>query len=255
MNDAKSTILIVEDNKQLRESLTECLKLKHDVIAAANGEQAMNILNTKIPDLILLDIMLPFPLDGFSIIRLIKSNPRTAYIPVILMSALGTDDKITQGLELGANDYLVKPVKVYDLLLKIQNLIRLKKQLVQNFEKEILLKIPVDKSNSIDAELRKKFETIAEGLTDDETAISIEHIAAQMSMSVSTLGRWTKKIYGMPPKKYILDIRLAKAEILLRQELGNVKDVAHTVGFNSVPYFCQCFKRKYGKSPKSFTRN
>ena len=107
----KPTVCIVEDNEPLRDALEELFGTEFDITALENGSKLIEYLEMKIPDLILLDIMLPFPLDGFSILRLLKNNEALAVIPVILMSAINSEDKITEGLELGANDYIVKPFK------------------------------------------------------------------------------------------------------------------------------------------------
>jgi AraC-like DNA-binding protein len=82
----------------------------------------------------------------------------------------------------------------------------------------------------------------------------VEEIASKMLMSVSTLERWMKKIYGKSPRKFMLSYKLAKAEIMLRQNMGSVKDIAYILGFNSVSYFCKCFKEKYGTSPLQYTK-
>ena len=100
---------------------------------------------------------------------------------------------------------------------------------------------------------KSRFEQLAESVIDKEE-MSVVEIAEKMMMSVSTLERWSRKIYGLPPRKYILQLKLSKAEILLRQSNCNIKDVAYALGFNSVPYFCLCFKKKFGNSPKAFTR-
>jgi DNA-binding response OmpR family regulator len=116
-----SKILIVEDNKELRESLEESLSFTYKIIAVANGIECIEMLKKEIPGLILLDLMLPFPFDGFSILRILKNDPQLVGIPVIIMSAINSEDKINLGLELGANDYLVKPIKINELVLKIKN--------------------------------------------------------------------------------------------------------------------------------------
>ncbi|MDP1817298.1 MAG: response regulator, partial [Leadbetterella sp.] len=135
-----TTILMVEDHKELRESLEESLSFTTNVIAVSNGIDCLEMLKKEIPDLILLDIMLPFPLDGFSILRILKNDPRLAGIPVILMSALNSDEKISMGLELGANDYLVKPLRINELLLKVKNLVGIRKEIKNQLEKKSLLK-------------------------------------------------------------------------------------------------------------------
>ena len=249
----KPIVCIVEDNDQLREALVELLNTEFEITALENGTRLMGFLEIKLPDLILLDIMLPFPLDGFTILRLLKNNELLSAIPVILMSAINSEDKITEGLELGANDYVVKPFKSNNLFLKIKNQISLHKGKEAAIEKSKL-----QKSNhfieSPSNGFKKKFDAIMDEVSDN-TNISIEEISAKMLMSVSTFERWMKKIYGTSPRKYILSYKLSKAEIMLRQNLGSVKDIAYLLGFNSVSYFCSSFKEKYGKSPLNYIKS
>lgn len=251
-NEVRSKILIVEDNKSLRETVSEALLISHNVKAVDNGILALDYLKTTIPDLILLDVMLPFPIDGFSILRILKNDTRLSSIPVILMSALNSDEKITTGLEMGANDYIVKPFRMQEMSLKIRNLITIKNSIVNKMEKEIVLKMPFQNQEGFENIFKQRFESIVEKISD-ESSMSIQDIAEEMSMSISTLERWVKKMYQVTPKKYILNHKLFKAEIMLRQQMGTVKDIAYLLGFNSVPYFCLCFKKLYGKSPKAYT--
>lgn len=253
IQESRSQILVVEDNKSLRESVSEALSITHNVNAVENGILALDYLKTTIPDLILLDVMLPFPIDGFSILRILKNDTRLSSIPVILMSALNSDEKITTGLEMGANDYIVKPFRMQEISLKIRNLITIKNSIVNKMEKEIVLKMPFQHQEGYENVFMQRFESIVEKISDD-SVMSIHDIANEMSMSISTLERWVKKMYNVTPKKYILNHKLFKAEIMLRQQMGTVKDIAYLLGFNSVPYFCLCFRNFYGKSPKAYTQ-
>ena len=251
--ETRSGILIVEDNKSLRETISEALLMNHHVKTVENGILALEYLKTSIPDLILLDVMLPFPIDGFSILRILKNDTRLSSIPVILMSALNSNEKITTGLEMGANDYVVKPFRIHEVSLKIRNLLTLMNSIVNKIEKEFILKAPFQNQEGFEKLFRQRFESIVEKI-NDESSVSIHAIAEEMAMSISTLERWVKKLYSVTPKKYILHHKLLKAELMLRQQMGTVKDIAYLLGFNSVPYFCLCFRNLYGKSPKAYTQ-
>lgn len=236
----------------LRMSLEVILQETYEVSGAADGNEALEILREFTPDIILLDLMLPYPLDGFSLLRLLKSNPSTHMIPVIIISGMSGDDKIIQGLELGANDYLVKPIKSKELLLKIRNLTGI---LQVNEEKVKQKRLLASKNLSItDSKdfFEDSFEAIVEKLNEDDLN-TIPSIAKRMSVSVSTLERMIKAKYNMTPKQYITEIKLMKAEVLLRQGNTSVKQVSFQSGFNSVAYFCHCFKKKYGKPPKAYS--
>ncbi|MEO0065275.1 MAG: hypothetical protein RI983_601 [Bacteroidota bacterium] len=251
MNERKK-VLIVEDTKMLRMSLEVILQETYEVSGAADGNEALEILREFTPDIILLDLMLPYPLDGFSLLRLLKSNPSTHMIPVIIISGMSGDDKIIQGLELGANDYLVKPIKSKELLLKIRNLtgiLQVNEEKVK--QKRLLASKNLSTTDSKDF-FEDSFEAIVEKLNEDDLN-TIPSIAKRMSVSVSTLERMIKAKYNMTPKQYITEIKLMKAEVLLRQGNTSVKQVSFQSGFNSVAYFCHCFKKKYGKPPKAYS--
>ncbi|MFY9464880.1 MAG: response regulator [Sediminibacterium sp.] len=250
----ETSILLVEDHKELRESLEESLSFTTNVIAVSNGIDCLETLKKQIPDLILLDIMLPFPLDGFSILRILKNDPKLSAIPVILMSALNSDDKISMGLELGANDYLVKPLKINELLLKVKNLVGIKKEIINQMEKKTVLKDEDNDLPSFEMTFKKNFSSAVDELFDNNT-LTVQDLAEKLSMSISTLERWVIRFYNMTPQKYIIRSRLMKAEMMLRQNLGSIKDIAYTTGFNSEPYFCACFKKEYGKSPLAFKKD
>lgn len=236
----------------LRMSLEVILQETYEVSGAADGNEALEILREFTPDIILLDLMLPYPLDGFSLLRLLKSNPSTHMIPVIIISGMSGDDKIIQGLELGANDYLVKPIKSKELLLKIRNLtgiLQVNEEKVK--QKRLLASKNLSTTDSKDF-FEDSFEAIVEKLNEDDLN-TIPSIAKRMSVSVSTLERMIKAKYNMTPKQYITEIKLMKAEVLLRQGNTSVKQVSFQSGFNSVAYFCHCFKKKYGKPPKAYS--
>jgi len=251
---SKHTVMIIEDNPELLESIDLLLNEQYHTVPLLNGIHAMEIINNQLPDLILIDILLPFPLDGFSILRLLKCNPNFAGIPVILMSALSDEKKITEGLELGANDYLVKPFSNKHLHLKVNNLlsVKLADYNIAVNTVPIFSKYNIDSSDTPELNFKFKFDNIVESLIE-EPMVSVNYIAEKMLMSVSSLERWVTKIYGITPMKYLQDVKLVKAEMLLRQKNINVKKLSFVLGFNSDSYFCYCFKKKYGMSPKAFS--
>lgn len=236
-------IYIIEDAKILRLSLAEILSEDYEVIAVNDGLEALSALQARKPDVILLDLMLPLPFDGFTLLKLFKNNPETANIPVIIMSALSDEDKIIEALELGANDYLVKPFRSKELILKIRNLTQL--FAVKNPDKEI-------SPEQLPTKSALTFEAIAVQMIEDSN-MSIPEIAKKLMISVSRLERIIKLKYQVTPKQYIMDLKLKKAELLLRQRNKTVGEISQQLGFNSVAYFCQCFKKKFGTPPKLYS--
>jgi DNA-binding response OmpR family regulator len=251
MNE-KQHILLVDDYKPLRLSLSEFLSEEYTVHTAENGIEAFDIIRSQDINLILLDIMLPFPLDGFAILRILKSDSKFSSIPVIIISALDQEEKILLGLEYGANDFVIKPFSEKQLRLKITNLLAVRDSIINNLEKDAILKGTNLKDGLylIEDDFKNKFDQVIQELIEDNNC-SNASIAARLSISISTLERKVKKVYGIVPKKYILNLKLEKAEIMLRQKMGNVNEVALAAGFNSVSYFCTCFKQKFKRTPNT----
>ena len=245
----KPSVLLVEDNAVLRESLTYLLSLHgYNTLEATNGNEALETLSQNLPDVILLDIMLGDSLDGFSILKIIKSDSRIKHIPVIIISALTQDTNILNGLELGANDYVVKPFKINELLLKVNNLVRLKANISEN----VLNGGEVNLSNyktTTDAQILKNFALLIETNLKSVDQQSVAGIAEQLSLSISTLERMVKKNYGCNPVQYIIKRKLEQADLMLRTSNMSVTDVASSMGFNSISYFSTCYKKYFGKSP------
>ncbi len=245
----KPTVLLVEDNAVLRESLTYLLSLHgYNTLEATNGNEALETLSQNLPDVILLDIMLGDSLDGFSILKIIKGDSRIRHIPVIIISALTQDTNILNGLELGANDYVVKPFKINELLLKVNNLVRLKANISENVLNGGEVNISNYKTTS-DAQILKNFALLIETNLKSVDQQSVAGIAEQLSLSISTLERMVKKNYGCNPVQYIIKRKLEQADLMLRTSNMSVTDVASSMGFNSISYFSTCYKKYFGKSP------
>ena len=246
LTNTNSTILLIEDYTSLRLALTEYLSDQYTIIAVENGIKALEVLeNTKV-DLIILDLMLPFPLDGYAILKILKNNSKLAMIPVIIISTLNNENDILTGLENGAIDFLVKPFSEKQLKVKINNHLLVKKNIVKDLETNYILNStsthPCFTNNESD--FKTQFDKLVEELLHTAEC-TIPAIAKKMSMSIASLERGVKRVYGTTPNKYILDFKLRKAEIMLRQKMGNVTEVSYALGFNSVSYFCNCFKKKY----------
>lgn len=256
MPNKNAKILLIEDYTSLRMSLTEYLSDSYTVIPAEDGIKALAILENTTVDLIILDLMLPFPLDGYSILKILKNNNRLAMIPVIIISTLNSEQNVLAGLEDGAIDFLIKPFSEKQLKIKINNHLFVKKKIIKDLEKNYILHSisPVNASCATEIDFKTQFDqTIEELLSSADCKITT--IAAKMYMSTASLERGVKKVYGITPKKYILDFKLRKAEIMLRQKMGNVTEVAYSLGFNSVSHFCTCFKLKYNKTAYTYIKS
>lgn len=248
--NVKQNILLIDDYKPLRLSLSEYLSELYQVYTAENGINALEIIRQINIDLILLDIMLPFPLDGFAILKILKSDPKLASIPVIIISALEQEEKVLYGLKNGANDYLIKPFSEMLLKLKINNLLTIKENILKNLEKEFAVQnnFSSEMTDVFEVNFKRDFDRVIHELINDRNC-TVTAVADQMAISITTLERWVRKIYGVVPQKYITNLKLEKAEIMLLQKMGTVAEIAEAAGFNSGSYFCTCFKEKYAKTP------
>jgi AraC-like DNA-binding protein len=193
--------------------------------------------------------MLPGSIDGFSFLRIIKNDRDLAYIPVLLMSLLSTNDVIIEGLKLGANDYIVKPFDIVQLDLKIKNQLNVNNQLLEKMRREEHISFKIKNENQ---NILKKFELLLEETIMAGEDMPIEKYAERLNMSQSTFERMVKKNFKTSPSKYILQRKLKKANILIRGNNGiSIKEVSLTLGFSSSSYFSRCYKSFYGRSPSS----
>ncbi|MCP4149964.1 MAG: helix-turn-helix domain-containing protein, partial [bacterium] len=203
-----------------------------------------------IPDLIVSDIMMPGT-DGYELCRQLKRDVKTSHIPIILLTAKASEESIIEGLGTGADDYVTKPFNTKILLSRIKNLIDLRRQLQLKIQREKML-LPIEISvSSVDEVFLKEFQgIIEENLSDPE--FHVEHLQKLLLMGRSTLFRKIKAITGETPHQFLLSYRLNRAAQLLKDNYGNITEVAMAVGFSSSAHFGKCFKEKFQQSPSSF---
>ncbi|MEZ4747006.1 MAG: ATP-binding protein [Calditrichia bacterium] len=246
-------VLVVEDHRDLRAFICEQLRPEFQVIEAENGRIGLEIAEAQIPDLIISDVMMP-EMDGYQLCDALKSGEKTNHIPVILLTAkAATGDKI-EGLETGADDYLVKPFDSQELVIRVRNLIRIREQMRQKFSSEMLLK-PADVTvPSIHQEFLSRLIAIIEEHLDDEN-FSVEALSDDIGMSRAQLHRKLRAIANQSPSEFIRSFRLQRAAELIKQDAGNIAEIAYMVGFNSQAYFTRCFQEQFGCSPRDFKKS
>jgi len=248
----KTKILIVEDNYDLREMIKENLRGEYIVLEAENGFKGQEIAEDKIPDLIISDIMMP-KMDGNELTKKIKSNEKTNHIPIILLTAkAATKDKL-EGLESGADDYLIKPFNEQELKIRVRNLIKIRQQMREKFQSQMLIKpsdviIPSTQKLFVD-----KLSKIIEANMSNEH-FSVEDLCKELGMSRSQLHRKIKAVTNQSTSEFIRNFRLQRAAELLKQDAGNIAEISYMVGFNSQNYFTKMFQNLYGKTPLEFKR-
>ena len=248
----KTIILVVEDNADLREMIKENLSHEYMIIEAENGNKGLRLAEDNIPDLIISDIMMP-EMDGYELSRKIKTNEKTNHIPVILLTAKAdTRDKL-EGLETGADDYLIKPFNSEELKIRVKNLIKIRKQMREKYQSQMLIKpsevvVPSSQKVFID----RLISIIERNISNEK--FSVEILADEIGLSRAQLHRKIKAITNQSPSEFIRNYRLQRAAELLKQDAGNIAEISYRVGFSSQAYFTKTFQEVYGQTPLDFKR-
>ncbi|MDR0231353.1 MAG: response regulator [Dysgonamonadaceae bacterium] len=249
----KYRILIVEDepeiNNYIRTELSEIYKINQCV----NGKEALDFILKEKPDLVISDVMMP-EMDGITLCRKIKSNVNINHIPIILLTAKSKEEDLAEGLETGADAYIVKPFNSEILKKTVSNLLenreRLKGKFVTQSEGK-LDKIELKSSDEILMEKILKF--INKNL--DNTDLNVEMLSSEVGISRVHMHRKLKELTNMPARDFIRNIRLKQAGILLKEKKLSISEVAYAVGFSTLSHFSSSFKEFYGMSPKEYVES
>ena len=247
-NPELPTVQIIEDNEDLRHFIGSLLKNDFSLLYSIDGEQGIKTALDKIPDLIISDVMMPNK-DGIEVCNTLKNDVRTSHIPIILLTAKTTREDRLTGFKSLADEYLAKPFNQQELLLRIQNLIRIRQQIHAHFTTSEILKPDKIKVSSMDQQFLEKLTGLVEKEIDNP-AFGVEQLADEMAMSRSHLHRKLKSIANLTPNHFIRSFRLQRAMELLQQQSGTVTEIALQVGFNNPSYFAKCFIEQFGVAPK-----
>ncbi len=247
------TVLIVEDNADLRNFLSSSLRSQFQTIMAKDGEEGFRLATEKVPDLIISDVMMP-KLNGIELTAKLKADERTSHIPLVLLTARVDFESRMESLTLGVDDYLAKPFSTAELRVRIINLIEQRKKLAERFRKGIA-ELP---KPTIEASLDEKFvhraKTIVEANMSDYN-FSVEKMAEEIHLSRTQLFRKLKAVTGLAPNEFINNIRLQKAAKLIRAKADTLSQISYSVGFNDQSYFAKRFRKKFGTSPSEYSNN
>ena len=246
----KLEILIVEDNPDLRSFIGSILAGDYKVIEAVDGVDGLEKAELNIPDLIVSDVMMP-NMDGYELCKRLKSNKKTNHIPVVLLTAKASHENKMEGLETGADDYLIKPFEEDELKVRIKNLIAIREQLQQKYHQEVWLKPKEIKVDSVHQKFLEKIKEVIEGNIDN-SQFSVDDLGVEIAMSRSQVHRKLKALTDQSATNFIRNYRLHRAAELLKQESGNVTEIAYQVGFSSQTYFSSCFQELFGCSPSEY---
>jgi signal transduction histidine kinase/ligand-binding sensor domain-containing protein/DNA-binding response OmpR family regulator len=246
----KDIILVVEDDEDMRCYIRIALGSHFNVVEAENGKEGIDKAGEIIPDLVISDVMMP-ELDGYELCAHLKTDIKTSHIPVILLTAKASEQSMAEGLETGADDYITKPFNIDLLVIRVRNLIRLRRQLQQKIQQDMMLQPDEVSVSSRDTEFINEIKAIMEKNLSDP-GFNVEQMAKKLFMSPKTLRRKLEALTGESPNRLIRSYRLTRAVQLLKANFGNVTEVAFAVGFSSTAYFTKCFKEKFHRLPHTF---
>jgi ligand-binding sensor domain-containing protein/signal transduction histidine kinase/DNA-binding response OmpR family regulator len=240
------TILIVEDNVELRNYLRNELKKEYKVLVAENGQVGLELALQKLPDLILTDVIMPV-MSGLELCKNIKADLKTSHIPLMMLSAKALVKDRLEGIDSGADMYLSKPFDMDILRSSLVQLINSRQIMFNRFYNGITPKAK-EKTTTLDNEFIKNIlNYINENIS--ETELSVEVLASKVFLSRSQLYRKIKTLTGVSVNEFIRNVRLEKAKELIELGNDNITEISYKVGFSSPSYFTKCYKEKYGHLP------
>lgn len=247
------TVLLVEDNEELLQLLTELFSPFYEVICATNGEEGLKQVYEHKIDLIISDIMMP-KMSGTEMCLQIKNNIDYCHIPLILLTALNSTEQNIEGLNRGADDYITKPFHAQLLLARANNLIRSRLLMQHQFDKKPISEIDLTCINPLDKDILKRTaESIEQHIDDTEYDIPV--LCKEVGIGRSLLYTKFKALTGMTPNNFILNYRLKHAAALLQQYPDiPIAEVSDRCGFSSPVYFSRCFKNQYGCTPQNYRK-
>lgn len=258
-NEPKPLILIVEDNLDICEYIRSSFDKKYEVLTANDGKEGWEIASSRIPNIIVSDIMMPV-MNGIELCKAVKKDMRTSHIPVILLTAKDTLQDKEEGYAAGADSFITKPFSARLLNSRIDNILNNRSKLAKAIMADMEVKNtptntekPEQTLSNLDKEFLKKVTGIVEeNLSMDK--MDLAFIADKMCMSHSTLYRKIKGLTEMSANEFVRKIKMRKSLELLNTGEYSIAEIADLTGFSSVAYFRQCFKDEYGMTPAEYLK-
>lgn len=254
-NTNRPTILVIDDNNDIRQYEHTLLQDDYIVMEAVDGKEGLEIAKKEVPDLVICDVMMPV-MDGLEFTEQLKTITATSHIPVIMLTAKNLEEHRAEGYEHGADSYITKPFHSKVLLARIENLLKQRKLLKKLFQGSQVAEQEIAESHLEDRDkqfLKQLHAIIQQNLSDSE--FSVEDIGKQIGLSRVQLYRKVKAMTGSSVVDLLRKARLAKAKRLLETRSMSVSEVAYDVGFSAPSYFTKCFKEEYGILPGDVGNN
>lgn len=248
----KETVLVIDDNQDIRDYVRSVLQDEYNIIEAANGQEGIRMAMKYVPDVIICDVMMPV-MDGMECCRRLKSELQTSHIPVMMLTAYAVDEQKIKGYECGADSYISKPFSARLLTVRLRNLIDNRHRLQQVFADGSSASLQKVSVSDVDKGFLEKLRQLIDQRLSDPN-LSVEELGEQIGLSRVQLYRKSKALCGYAPNELLRIARLKRASSLLASTDKTVAEITYEVGFSSPSYFTKCYKDYFGESPTEFLK-
>ena len=246
----RTRILLIEDNVDLRTFMRVELSSRYDIIEAGDGREGLTKAIKENPDLIITDVMMP-EMDGFELCRKIREEPETSHVPIIMLTAKSSEEHNLEGVEVGADVFLAKPLNMLKLTPQIENLLDMRRKMKQRFSEQLVVEPTGLTIVPADREFIEKAISIVESNMDD-TEFRVDQFAREMGMGKTTLLKKLRALTGEAPGSFIRSMRLKRAAQMLSKGELSVSETLLYVGIHDASYFSRAFKRQFGVAPSQY---
>ncbi|MBQ9704841.1 MAG: response regulator [Paludibacteraceae bacterium] len=254
VRDKQRTMLIVEDNDDMRAFLTSIFQTDFNIANAHDGTEGISEAMHIVPDIIITDLMMP-NMDGLEMTGQLKEDEHTSHIPVILLTAKAAIESRLEAMRYGADDYLTKPFSAEYLRARVDNILQQRERLQQSYRKDLLRLKPQNKQQATpnEAFLAKLMDFMERNMDNNE--MLVEDMVSEMALGRTVFFNKLKSLTGLSPVEFIREVRIKRAAQLLEQGTYNVTEITYMVGMNDSRYFSKCFKSVYGMTPTEYKRS
>jgi signal transduction histidine kinase/AraC-like DNA-binding protein len=250
VNSTKKTLLLVEDNYDLRNFISSSLNETYNVLEAENGKIGLQVASNEHIDIIISDVMMP-EMDGYTLTKTIRSNSELCHIPIVLLTAKSSEQSVIKGLESEADAYLTKPFSLTHLKAVLVSQLKIRQKLHKKFQREISVNPSEVTTTSIDEQFITNATRIVEENIGNE-AYNVDDFCSALAMSRTSVHRKITAITGLSTTDFIRTIRLKRAAQLIKGRVASISEISFMVGFADVSYFSKCFKKEFGVTPTEF---
>ncbi len=249
----EQTMLIVEDNQDMREFLSKMFQSDFQIKTAHDGKEGLDIAREEVPDIIISDLMMP-NMDGLELTEKIKGDSSINHIPVILLTAKSNIESRLDAMHYGADDYITKPFSSEYLKARVENLLKQRQQLQENYRKTLLSLQPkeVKTQSPNDIFIAKLMDFMERNM--DNNDLIVEDMVSEMALGRTVFFNKLKSLTGLSPVEFIREVRIKRAAQLLKSGTYNITEITYMVGMNDSRYFSKCFKAVYGMTPTEYKK-